>query len=318
MDITVVICTYNRPERLAGALESCLKQLTLPREIVIVDDGELDPDFITQWKTRTAKKGVELVYFNKPADRRGLTISRNIGWRLSKGRIIQYLDDDAELLPNALDQVIKVFEADTTKQLTGVDLPIIEQARENRGRRIIDTCYRLAGLWAGGRRFIPYTRLTGKLASMNQLEKIRFMQGGSMAIRRECLDQIGGFDETLTGSAMGEDKEISIRLSKNGILARITQTGVIHHTDPAARPDAKRLGIETSCNYLYINNKQGPLGVGEWLLIGYNLAMLLTTEVLFIFLGDRRRHLDQIKGLLLGVWKFAESIWRNNKQASCS
>jgi GT2 family glycosyltransferase len=313
MDITIVICTYNRPERLAKALESCLSQQMLPRQIVIVDDGDLSMDFVVTWNGRASEKGVELEYFAKPQDRRGLTISRNIGVRLAKGQIVQFLDDDAELPPEALSRVNAVFEADTDHQLAAVDLPIVERAREHRGRRVIDLCYQLAGLWTGGRRYYKTQRLTGKLASFKDLKVIRFMQGGSMAIRRECLEQIGGFDENLTGSAMGEDKDISIRLAKIGILGRIGQTNVIHHSEPAGRVDAKRLGSETSYNYLYINRKQGPWGLGEWFLIGFNLIVLLMTEMLFALLGDHRRHLDQIKGMVSGIRKFAETLCRSHR-----
>lgn len=313
MDITIVICTYNRPERLAGALESCLTQHCLPRQIVIVDDGALSMDFVVTWSGRASQKGVELEYYPKPQDRRGLTISRNIGVRLAKGQILQFLDDDAELPPEALERVNAVFEADTHRQLAGVDLPIVERAREHRGRRIIDGCYQLAGLWTGGRRFSRHQRLSGNLASFTDLKVIRFMQGGSMAIRRECLQEIGGFDENLAGSAMGEDKDISIRLAKIGILGRIGQINVVHHSEPAGRVDAKRLGSETSYNYLYINRKQGPWGLGEWLLIGFNLIVLLMTEMLFALAGDRRRHLDQIKGMVLGIWKYAETLCRSHR-----
>jgi GT2 family glycosyltransferase len=318
MDITVVICTYNRPERLAGALASCLEQETLPCRIVLVDDGDLTGDFVVFWSGLASEKGVELEYFHKPADCRGLTISRNIGLRLAVGEIVQFLDDDAELPSDGLTKVSAVFEADKTKRIAGVDLPIIEQARKNRGRRVIDACYRFGGLWTLGRRFVGRSQQGGRLAWFDDLEIVRFLQGGSMAIRREYLERVGGFDETLTGSAMGEDKEISIKLAKIGLLARIARTGVIHHSEPGSRPDAKRLGFETLYNYLCINTKQGPLGVGEWLLIIYNLAMLLMTEVLFIVLGDRRQHCGQITGMLSGIRKFAETLCRKNNQASCS
>ena len=70
MDITLVICTYNRPERLARALTSCLEQQRLPVQIVVVDDGNLPMDFVVTWHGRAAEKGVELEYYAKPAHRR--------------------------------------------------------------------------------------------------------------------------------------------------------------------------------------------------------------------------------------------------------
>jgi GT2 family glycosyltransferase len=311
MKISVVICTCDRVERLSGALASCLRQRLLPMEIIVVDDGSLAEEFLLKWREKTEAEGIGFVYIRKPAGRQGLTISRNIGWQRAEGEIIQFLDDDAELHPDCLVRLDEIFAADRKGELAGVDFPILEQARAWRGRRIVDFCYKLAGWWEVGRHFYASRPSAVFLSDFEDVKPVRFLQGGSMAIRRTMLERIGGFDETLGRYACGEDKDISLRLAWEGTLARIEGLGVVHHSDPGGRIGALELGIETSYNYLYINRKQGPFGMGERLMIGYNLGMLLLIEAALMVVGDRRSHWQQIKGILIGIRKFAGTLWRS-------
>ncbi len=303
MEISVVICTRDRPDRLAGALDSCCRQTVKPVQIIVIDDGDLAQEFIEHRQKNIRDFGIEFLYYHKPLYRRGLTISRNIGWRMARGEIIQFLDDDAELDENCLAVLGKVFAADANRQIAAVDFRIIEETRSQAGRRLIEYCYRMAGLWRLGRRFIPSRHL-----------KVDFLQGGSLAVPKAVLEKINGFDETLTGYALGEDKEISFRLAGQGIITRINAPGVRHFSDPAGRIDSFQFGYETSFNYLYINSKKGPLGLGEALLLVYNLGMLLATEGLFALVGNRKFHRDQIAGLLKGIWIFIRTSWHTKPE----
>jgi len=130
-----------------------------------------------------------------------------------------------------------------------------------------------------------------------------------MAIRRQALQAIGGFDENLGESAIGEDKDISIRLDKIGVVGRISSLPVIHYSEPVGRVDGFQFGYETAFNYLYINSKAGELAIGEVLLIGYNLVILLATELIFACVGDRKFHLAQITGLLVGIYRFILKLY---------
>jgi len=314
MHISVVICTRNRPERLANAIRSCLRQTAKPLEIIVIDDGDLAPDFLSQIKTEAFAAGIDFVYHHKSIERRGLTISRNIGWQMARGQIIQFIDDDAELNTDCLHWVARIFDADKNNELAGLDFHVNEQSRNRLGRRIIERCYQLAGLWQLGLRFTPHrnpSHLFG--AFLSDLRPVRYLQGNCMAIPKTALAAVGGFDEQLADYAAGEDRDISLRLAKRGALARIQAAGIIHHTDPGGRINAYRMGFETSFKYLYINSKNGPLNVGEILLFFYTFSVLLITEGLFALAGDREFHLEQIKGMLSGIRTFAGVTWHNNK-----
>ncbi len=316
MDISVVICTYNRPLRLRGAIESCLRQSVLPIEIIVVDDGSLEEGFIDEVRLLVEGRGVKWNYIRKGGAERGLTRSRNIGWRIAIGDVIQFLDDDAELPSLGLEFAKKVFLSDRDNEIVAIDFPIEECAMDRAGRRVIEFCYSVAGLWKVGLRFYRCRRLPESVRELGYCRVNRFLQGGSMLIRKESLEDIGGFDEELGISAVGEDKEVSIRLGKIGCIGRINSLFVRHYSEPAGRVDGFRYGCETGFNYLYINNKIGKLGAGEWLLIGYNVVILICTETLFAFVGNSKFHVSQIKGLLAGIYRFVLMLCRHRTQST--
>ena len=89
VDVSIVVCTYNRPKRLAQALESLLVQRTddrLTYEIVVVDDGSTDT---------TGEVLAEFVGRNGPVPTRcvrtdgvGVDEARNAGVRAANGEWI--------------------------------------------------------------------------------------------------------------------------------------------------------------------------------------------------------------------------------------
>jgi GT2 family glycosyltransferase len=298
MDLTVAICTYNRPAALAAAIDSCLAQLFLPKCLIVIDDGATDADALDRFRQRCQMKNVHFLYRAKPADQRGLTRSRNWALAETSTEFIFYMDDDALLPPDALDQLSRTFAVDPAHQIAGVDLPIVEHARKNAGRRVIDALYGQIGLWAPTTRRWRQRVLPKSLTAIPHLKPVPFLQGGAMAFRSADLRRIGGFDENLTGSAMGEDKDISFRMARLGLLVRNIACPVAHLSDPSARPDPEKSAAESLSNYLYINRKVIAPTLADVLLWLYTTAGLLAIAVLFACVGNTRFHLRQIKGML--------------------
>jgi len=95
-DVSIIIPTYKRPEKLARALSSVAQACSLQHEIFVIDDcpdGSAYP-VAMQFKAQ---------YFCKSGQRRGLSRSRNIGIDLSGGKFLLFLDDDDYLLPSSID-----------------------------------------------------------------------------------------------------------------------------------------------------------------------------------------------------------------------
>ncbi len=306
MRIAVGIPTNNRPNSLLRAVRSVINQTELPDELIIVDDGNLDKNILVRIEDMLRNKGVHFEYYHKSPAERGLTRSRNFIAKLATSDIIQFIDDDAELNPKCIELVKKIFLADTTRLIAAVDFPIEEVLAQDIGRRLIEFCYRIGGLWTVGRRFYGKRKLTfHKLRSVfPDLEVVDYLHGGSFAIRRDYLLQVGGFDESLGVTSMGEDRDISIKLLRLGLLLRVSSVRVVHYSEPGGRVSPQVLGYESAYNYLYIITRNLRLGMGEWLLILYNLYALILTECLFVIIGRTNYHIAQIVGIIKGIGRF--------------
>lgn len=319
MKIAVGIPTNDRPESLIRAVESAVNQTILPAEIVIVNDGRaIEDDVLDRIRALTNTKGLTLKYIDKDKgrDKKGLTRSRNIIIENTDADIIQFIDDDAELSSTCIEAVFKLFSEDKDKMIAAVDFPIKEVLSGHLGRRFIELCYKLSGLWKPAERKIirmlrSRTVPIGIKKKIPDVRKVFYLHGGSFAIRRDFLLDVGGFDESLGLSSMGEDKDISLKLLRRGLLLRITSMEVMHYSEPTGRISPFLLGYESVYNYLRIIRNNLDLDFGDFLLVLYNLCFLFLVESLFVLLGDSRYHILEVLGMAKGFLAFiVELCWQ--------
>jgi glycosyltransferase involved in cell wall biosynthesis len=107
LEISVIICTYNRSNYLRQAIQSLAEQ-TLDRdsfEVIVVDNRSTDntKDIVTKEFEHLSN----LKYVYEP--QQGLTYARNTGWKSAKTKYIAYLDDDAIASSGWLENILKAF-----------------------------------------------------------------------------------------------------------------------------------------------------------------------------------------------------------------
>lgn len=120
--VSVVISTYNRPERLDKALASVHAQTFKDFEVVVVDDCSPDEKAVDavldEWHPKFAERGVCLGTYRMPqnsAGRQGKP--KNAGINRSGGDYIAYLDDDNRWRPDHLQACVDAIEADFSTDL---------------------------------------------------------------------------------------------------------------------------------------------------------------------------------------------------------
>ncbi|AJC21202.1 glycosyltransferase family 2 protein [Pandoraea pulmonicola] len=101
-EISVVVPTYKRPEKLLRALASVEEACHLPYEVTVVDDC---PDGSAFEVAREFKAK----YVWKAGSRRGMSQSRNIGIQMASGNYVMFLDDDDFLSPGGIDALHEVI-----------------------------------------------------------------------------------------------------------------------------------------------------------------------------------------------------------------
>jgi glycosyltransferase involved in cell wall biosynthesis len=96
---SVVVCTYNRADRVGRAITSVLRQTLEDFELIVVDDGSVDAT--SGVVTAIGDPRLRYVY----RENGGLSAARNTGVASSSGKYVTFLDDDDEALPRWLEKM---------------------------------------------------------------------------------------------------------------------------------------------------------------------------------------------------------------------
>lgn len=221
--LSVVVCTRNRPDRLPIALEAIEAQ-TLPEiELIVVDNAPRDDR--TRRVTLDRASGAR--YLVEPVP--GLPRARNAGLRVASGDVVAFTDDDCRPVPGWAEAIVRRFaETPEIGCVTGPILPLeletpAQEAMERRG--------------GFNRGFSPviYTPDSAD-GPVYPVQAWKFGAGGNMALSRECLIGLGGFDEALWRS---EDLDIFYRTLRAGYALAFEPAAVVLHRH---LPDWSQLG----------------------------------------------------------------------------
>lgn len=204
--LSVVIPTYDEPQRLDAALRSLAVQDYPVRgmEIIVVDDAspQFDPEPLA-----AAVHPFRLKLIRNKANQ-GRARSRNAGLRNANGELILFLDSDMTVEPDFL--------------------RVHASLHKNRGETVI----------VGNIRFgpqVPHNRMTRYIESrgVQQLaegEPVPFkcFVTGNSSMRHDLLLQAGLFDEDFTAYG-GEDLELGYRLHQRGAVFRYAPDALSWH-----------------------------------------------------------------------------------------
>ena len=168
--VSVIIPTYNQPELLQLAVRSVLSQTYAPFEVLIVDDGSTH-------ETEDVARGFgkDVVYVKR--NNGGTAAARNEGVRLSRGEYIAFLDHDDLWTPDKLERQMPLFE----EAAVGMTYTAAEFFDHATGRITS--------------RFFP-----GEALQFHDVLGHTIIALQSAVFRREVIEKVGLFDETLRGT----------------------------------------------------------------------------------------------------------------------
>jgi glycosyltransferase involved in cell wall biosynthesis len=180
--VSVVIDCYNGERFLQETIESALTQSHPRVEVIVVDDGSTDGS------SEIAQK-FPVRYIRQ--ENRGLTESRNLGIRESRGDYVVFLDADDRLRPEAIETGLRVIAERPECAMTVGDHLFISSD----GSHLSDS-----------RKACLQSSHYEELLKSNFIEMI-----SSVLFRRSVLVDIGGFDTTLR---VAEDYELYLRIAR--------------------------------------------------------------------------------------------------------
>ncbi|MEM6751423.1 MAG: glycosyltransferase [Cyanobacteria bacterium P01_C01_bin.38] len=190
--ISIVIPTYNRPERLAGCLES-LTQLEYPREffeVIVVDDGSKIP---LAPVVERFKDSLEITLIKQK--NQGPATARNTGAKQAKGNFLAFTDDDCKPAPNWLETIAANFANAPDCLIGGKTINILSNNPfSTASQELINYLY--------------------SYYNANP-QKATFFASNNIAISTQHFHEIGGFDTTYPRAA-AEDREFCDRWLQYG------------------------------------------------------------------------------------------------------
>jgi len=205
--VSVIIPTYNRAGTVGESIDSVLGQTYPNIEVILVDDGSTDN---TQTVLRSYGDRIRVV----TQANAGPAIARNRGIAVARGDIVALLDsDDLWLQDKITRQVRSLCDAGSEVTACLCNCTVLYPS----GRRtstfdIGDTMPKCpSGIWKN-----PAEVLLNRFVMFNQ----------AVAIRREVLERVGYFDETLR---FGEDYDLPFRLALEGPWTILRDELVVYH-----------------------------------------------------------------------------------------
>jgi glycosyltransferase involved in cell wall biosynthesis len=242
VEVSVVICTYNRAKSLRGALAS-LAAMPAPSEltweVVVVDNNSKDDTTgATAEFQRSSGLNVRYVF----EARQGLNYARNAGVKAARGDLIFFIDDDVRVSGSWLLEMKRAFDLN----------PVVGVG----GRVLIKEDLQRPEWWN-----VEYDGALGKFdnGSKDILSDETYNSivgiGANIGFKRSVFDQYGYFQPHLDRRGrrllMGGDIEYTQRIKAAGGLLMYRSSAVVYHN-----PDVVRI----TKSYL----RRWYFRIGEW------------------------------------------------------
>ena len=271
---SVVVPVWNRAEVIGRCIASILEQEPAA-ETIVVDDGSADG---TGDAVRRLSADVRIV----EEDNRGPSAARNAGISIATGRFVTFLDSDDEALAGWLES----FEASFADPSCAVACCGVEDVMDAETAR-------------------PRVRQPEPMGEAFHSFSALFLPG-SYAIRREIIDELGGFAPQLR---YAEHHELGMRITalckQRDLRIRVTTQPLVRRhraADVRGRSRAYRQARYDSVMYLLEKHADQMRRDGAW--FADHLAVAGVSAAGMGRQGEARR-------LLRGAIRARPQIWRN-------
>jgi len=288
--VSVVLPTYNRLKHLRPAVDSVFAQTFTDWELIIADDGS-EGETTAYLETLAIRPRVRVLRLPHTGN---LPANRNTAWQAARGEYIAFLDSDDVWLPEKLAAQVASLERHPERGWSHTAFAVIDESGQ---------------LFTGEQaRWWPATQgwILDGLIKMETLVAIP-----SVIVRRQLLEQVGGFDATLR---VCEDYDLWLRLAglseidgvpetllhkrthresyynetmvledRGRALEKVLATGSQPAVHPTLRRERAKLAAQAARNHAIFGSRWDALrtlvrssqyswGYPEWWLCGANAA----------------------------------------------
>lgn len=198
-EVSVIIATYNMGQFVSRAIASVLAQQQVDLELIVVDDGSTDDTRQVLDDVRGEPRVRILEQENQGQPR-----AKNAGIRAARGNFIAFCDADDYWLPGKLALQLPLFASNPR---AGVVYSTIRLLSED------------------GTLSTPQDHLLCRGEILETLFVRNVVPFGTAVVRRECLDQVGVFDESIP---MGIDWDLWLRIAAAWEFDYVAEPTYVH------------------------------------------------------------------------------------------
>ncbi|MFO7679831.1 MAG: glycosyltransferase family 2 protein [Chloroflexota bacterium] len=267
-EISIIICTRNRNERIRSTLDSICQNQGCQFEVIVIDQSTNES---TQIAVRPFLDDPRFIY--KRTNTSGLSIARNIGIFEARGEIIAFTDDDCRVTNNWVESIVQEFRTHAiVDSVFGRIIPgILPAGSELKQDFNVDKAKRLQQVMPVAKKEEP----THKVYQESPHD-LGFGHGANMCFRRSVFLRHGVFDEFLgAGAKLGawEDRDMGYRILTDGGKILYSPNVVIYHDHWREWPEVKdayknyAIGTGTAVNkYVRIGNWGSIYLLFDWII----------------------------------------------------
>jgi GT2 family glycosyltransferase len=256
LKFSLAIPTFNRPEDLKLCINSILDQSYLPHEVIIIDDGDLEDDFLRETNEKIKSSGIRFIYYKKDhkKERRGLSESKNIALEIAQNEIIFIIDDDVMLPPNAFMDIMKLWEENyDNPYLIGIGGVGLYYRKKTLLENFYNLIFCLTGNYAWDVNEFGFQVWDDYI---KEIQKGYYMHGFFASFRRELAIKLGGFDTFMGGRTALEDVAFCLKAKNAGYFCLINpKVKIFHKKSKTSREKEYLIGFKESQNRKIIFRK---------------------------------------------------------------
>lgn len=243
--ISLVVPTRGRTWQIGRLFDSLALQSRRDFEVILVDQN---PDRALVDMVAAGRWPFAIRHVHRPHEQ-GISLARNVGWRLAAGEVLLFPDDDAWYPPDFLARGLALMAATGAAILTG-------RSTDETGRSI------------NGRFSIRNGPITRHSVWVMQQEWVTFVD-------RSLMQRLGGYDESIgvgggTPWQAAEGPDLILRAIAAGAVCRYDPKIAGFHEEHGIRaPDAAMLakarGYNRGKGYVLRKHARTPLPLLYWL-----------------------------------------------------
>lgn len=297
--VSIIIANFNGEKYLSTCFNAVLATKYTPFEVLLVDDGSTDNSIRIIKRFVAKDKRVKLL-------RNGINIgaaaSRNKAAKVANGEILVFLDNDTEVTPLWLSEMVRTLLKD--KRIGGCQALLMDFEKR-------DTV-QVAGtkLWAATGWGLPIGSGEKNKGQFSEVNIVAL--SAALAVRKRVFEKVGGFDEL--EAVVTEDLDLSWRIWIAGYRIVLSPKAIVYHwTKPLKMRKNMNVNYRSIYTHLYKNSLISMLKNYQLMNLFIFLPIAVVINLLKAIYSVHTKGLDPLKGFIDGniyVFKYVKNIYQ--------